>query len=100
MATFNASVKVLPAIDNQPPERISHLPELCAYLNDESTARESHDSAKDLAGEGPPRKRQRLSEYPCTSFDSAELQTSVVLASIDLRMVSIIDDGPVGASSL
>jgi hypothetical protein len=89
MAAFRASVKVLPTSPDQTPGRISHLHELSAYLNNEPAARQLHDSAVDSNSEEPPRKRQRLSEPPLLSFDTVEKQGLVVLASIDVRLVSI-----------
>ena len=86
MTAIRTSVKLLPPAQDQdqPADRIGHLHELCAHLNNESTI---HQAVEPSDGE-PPRKRQRLSETSSTSFDQVHLQRTVVLASIDVVSVS------------
>jgi hypothetical protein len=84
MATLRASVQVLPPVHDQPSNRVGQLHELCAYLYNEPAAEQFHAGAVGSNSEGPPRKRQRLSE---PSHDPAYAQGIVVLASIHVRLV-------------
>lgn len=86
MTTVRARAQVIPSVFNRHPDRIGYLPDLHAYLSKEPlNAGKSRPDP--VSNEEPPRKRQRLSR-PSLSSAEEEVRSTVVLASIEVHLVS------------
>lgn len=78
-------VQVIPPVYDRSSDRIGYLPELHAYLSNVPARQLEHE---ELRSDGPPRKRQRLSAPSSVSSEQVELQSTVVLVHLDVRLVS------------
>ncbi|TLD39069.1 ATP-dependent DNA helicase [Venturia nashicola] len=82
MTTIQARVQVIPSVFNRHSDRIDYLPGLHAYLTKEPAGK---SPSEQVSNEGPPRKRQRLSEPSPTPVQD-EVRSTVVLASIEVHL--------------